>query len=276
MKAWNAVTIGLMVLGVGGPTRAEEVSGTLKSRGGVEVEIADAYAFRDASALDGEPVWVVALSNQRFVDDRVDLYHDRRYVLSRYFSNEWNAVVFLELEDDGTCRGISYSFGPGDECDYCRGDRAESKLAVVGGRIFGWVRWQEPRLAFDVTLDVAASKASLGDPLPEGGGAPGAAYLAYHRSIRSLDEISLRMVFSGAVNAVWQEAHAAGQGESYLRSWAEDHMTEVLRLEGWSQGDRALLLAKGERSGQAITSEVLMVREGGSWRVDDEMVRVVD
>jgi hypothetical protein len=181
--------------------------------------------------------------------------------------------VFLEVADDGTCRGISYSFGPGDECEYCRGDRAESKIAVVGDRILGWIRWQEPRLTLDATLDVTASEASLGEPLAEGGGEPGAAYLAYHQSIRSRDEVSLRMVFSGAVNAAWEEAREAGQGEGYLESWAVDHVTEVLGLAGWSREDRALLLVDGERGGQEMRAEVLLVREEGSWRVDDEMVR---
>ena len=200
MRAWRAMVIGWMVMGAVASVRAEDASGTLKSRGGVDVEIADAYAFRGPSALDGEPVWVVAFTNHRFVDDRVDRYHDRRYVLANYFRSEWNAVLFMEFEDDGSCRGISYSFGPGDECDYCRGDRAESKVAVVGGRVLGWVRWQEPRLTLDVTLDVTASTATYGEPLPKGGGQPGTAYLAYHQSIRSLDEISLRMVFSEATN----------------------------------------------------------------------------
>lgn len=275
MKAWKAVAIGWMVMGAGASARAEDASGTLKSRG-VDVEIVDAYAFRGPSARDGEPVWIVALSNHPFVDDRVDRYYDRRYVLANYFRTDWNAVVFLELEDDGTCRGISYSFGDDDKCDFCPADRAESKIAIVGGRIFGWVRWQQPGLSFDATLEVTASTASHGDPLPEGGGAPGAAYLAFHRSLRSRDEVSLRMVFSDAVNTAWSKAQEAGQGESYLESWVEDHAAEVSKIEGWSQGDRALLLVEGERGGQAIHAEVLLVREGGSWRVDDEMIRAAN
>ena len=275
MRTW--IVIGIVCVSataaLGGPAHAQDASGILNSEGGVNVEIVDAYAFRGPSAADGEPVWIVALSNTPFVDDRVDRYRDRRYVLETYFRNEWTTVAFLELEDDGALRGLSYSFGSGDECGFCRGEQAESKIVIVGGQIVGWLRWQEAGIAIDTTLDVTASTVEPGQPLPEDGGAPGAAYMAFHRSLRSLDEVSLRMAFSEAVRAAWNEAAEAGEGESYIQSWVEDHMAEVGKLEGWSRDDQALLLVEGSKGGREMRAEVLLVREDESWRVDDEMVR---
>jgi hypothetical protein len=40
---------------------------------------------------------------------------------------------------------------------------------------------------------------------------------------------------------------------------------------GWSKGDRAVLLIAGEGASGAVTGEVTLLNEKGSWRVDDEL-----
>lgn len=254
---------------------AQDASGVFEN-GEASFEIVDAYAFRGESALDGEPVWVVAVSNSPFQDDKVARYVDRRYVLGHYFASDRVAVVFLEIEDDGTFRGLSSSFGPGEPCAFCPDESGTAKLEVAGKRIAGSLKWKGDGRALDAKLDVAISSRDYGEPLDAEGGAPGAAYMAFHRAMLSRDEVSLRLAFSKSVNSDWAEAAFAGQEDSYLDSWVEDHPKEIDRLRGWARDDQAVLLVEGRRGERQLRAEVLLVREDGNWRVDDELVRWPD
>ncbi len=274
MKPWMRWMPAWIVAGLAlcGTAAAQDASGVFES-GGASFEIVDAYAFRGESALDGEPVWVVAVSNETFRDERVARYVDRRYVLDNYFRSDRSAVVFLEIEDDGTFRGLSSSFGPGGGCGFCRDASGAVKVEVDGRRITGTLAWTGDGHALDAEIDVAISSRDHGEPLGAGGGEPGAAYMAFHRAILSRDEVALELAFSRAVNTDWAEAAFAGQEESYLQSWIEDHPKEIDEIRGWARDDRAVLVVAGWRAGRELEAEVLLVREDGNWRVDDEMVR---
>ena len=49
----------------------------------------------------------------------------------------------------------------------------------------------------------------------------------------------------------------------------------VLITKGFSKGNSAVLLIEGESSTSKLTGEVVLVNEGNSWRVDDELTDVV-
>ena len=277
MQRWIAVGLCLLLAATAAPTTAQagDASGIFASQGR-SFEIVDAYAFRGESIGDGRGAWIVAVSNKELSDREVDRYVDRRHVLDQYFRDVDTAVIFFELGDDASLAGVSYEFGAEDACRFCQPEGAEADVEITGRRIAGTLKWLSDEGAFDLVFDVAISSRDHGNPLPEDGGEPGRAYRVFHQAARSRDTVSLRMAFSRSVQKHWAEAEEAGQSESYLDSWLADHMTEIDTLRGWSRGEEAVLVVRGRRGGQEIEAEVLLVREDGSWRVDDELVRLLD
>lgn len=255
--------------------RAEKVSG-LFATDDATLDIVEAYAFRGQSAFDGEDVWIVAATNGHIIHQQVDRYVDRRYVLDNYFRDARIGVVYFEFDDGGGYRGLSYDFSPENRCQACWDDSVKANVVIDEGRIVGSLSWSGPERRFELEVDLATSPVGHGEALPDGGGEPGKAYRAFHQAIRSRDEVSLRMAFSSALNNTWTEAAEFEQAESFLQSWIDDHMSEIDRIEGWTRGDEAVLVAHGTRGEERLRAEVLLVREEDGWRVDDELVRLAN
>ena len=52
--------------------------------------------------------------------------------------------------------------------------------------------------------------------------------------------------------------------------------TQAVKItKGWSNGKAAVILFDGESSVLKLTGEAILVNEGGTWRVDDELTDVV-
>jgi hypothetical protein len=57
-----------------------------------------------------------------------------------------------------------------------------------------------------------------------------------------------------------------------LDAMKEGHPNKSVQITGgFMAGDKAVLLISGESSVARLTGEALMLKEGGSWRVDDEI-----
>ena len=57
---------------------------------------------------------------------------------------------------------------------------------------------------------------------------------------------------------------------------AKDYPEKSVRIiKGFSKGNQAVLLIEGESSVLKLTGEVVLVNEGGTWRVDDQLTDVV-
>jgi len=253
--------------------RAEEpghASGWFQSAGS-KLGITDAYAFHGDSSLGGEKVILVALSNQGFVPAEIDRYWDRRYVLDHFFRDATTGIVYFELALDGAYRGLSYDFGAGDGCVYCSGG-VESTVKLVDGRLRGKLS-EKPggdQRSFDVTLDVAVASDEHGAPQGAGGGEPGKAYLAYDRALTSGDRAALAGLLSSARRSTWKSAEHDGRGDDFVAVLGEEHPANVAVVEGYVQGNQALLLLAGRGAAGPTHGEALMTREQGAWRFEEE------
>jgi hypothetical protein len=253
-------------------SRARGLFETASSR----LEIVDAYAFRGRSALDGEPVLVVAASNRGFESAEIDEYWDRRDVLVRYFQDDETGLVFFELRADGAVRGYSYDFGPEDGCGWCAGG-VESTLRVAGDRIVGTLRQaaRADQRSFEVALDVPLAREERGRAQGGGGGAPGRAYLAYDAALRAGDRSAVRALLAAERRATWEAAEADGRGDDFFAYLRSEHPFGSVRVtQAFVRGTRALLLFESEEAGGGRREgEALLALEEGAWRFEEETLR---
>ena len=65
------------------------------------------------------------------------------------------------------------------------------------------------------------------------------------------------------------------KSEAIVQSFRKDHPDASFRIvRGFARGDRALLLVEGETSWAKVRTEVQMVREKGSWRLESEVLQI--
>lgn len=248
--------------------------GSFASRG-LEMPVASAMAFRGKSTIDKADVIVVAISNGDFDVEWLSTFTDRRRAIQQRMNDKDVVYVFLEFKPDGAYRGLSYFFRSGNGCGYCGGGVA-STVKLAGGKLAGTLKMKDESRTMDVKLDVPIQSDDHGPALPAGGGEPGKAYLAYHDALVKRDAKALRATMSKE-NGQWLDAAAKkGKAAGEMKSMAKTHPEQSVRiLRGWSKGDRAVVLFEGESSMFKLAGEAVLVREGGAWKVDDELADLV-
>jgi hypothetical protein len=261
----------------GTPAAAEETkghaSGSFASRG-TSFGVSDAFAFRSRSTFGDDEVIAVAVSNAGFNEDFIGRYRDRRYLLDNYFRDEETALVYFEFSPAGAYQGLSYYLGSGNGCGYCSGG-VESTVKLAGGRLVGKLtsRDAESEREFAVEIDVPVARDDFGRAQGAGGGEPGAAYLVYHRAVSDADAVALGKVVAGELAEKLERARKSDQIGDLFAWLKSEHPATVKVTEAWIDGDRALVLTEGEGAVGAVTSEVILARADGAWRVEDEMVQ---
>lgn len=268
---------GWLAAAAAGAVQPEDVegraSGTFASRG-TSFEVADAFAFRTTSSSGDRAVIAVAVSNAGFEDDFIGRYRDRRYLLDNYFRDDETALVYFEFSPAGVYEGLSYSLGPGNGCGECGGG-VESTVRLTGGRLTGHLGASDAGngRSFSIELDVPVASDDFGASQGAGGGAPGAAYLAYHAAVLAGDAVALAPLVAGGLAEKLERAEKSGQIADFFAWLQSEHPARVKVTEAFVRGERALVLAAGEGGEGAVTSEVVLGRVDGAWRVEDEMVR---
>ncbi len=261
---------------VGSAAAADTVSGSFKSRG-LGMEIKSALAFRGKSILDKSDVIVVAVTLAEIDRDALHAYYDRRRAIARRVEDNDTGVVYFEFHPDGDYQGYSFHFASGNGCGYCGGNMGiATTVKLAKGRLAGKLTGTDTNRAFDIALDVAVLSDDHGPPLPPAGGAPGQAYLDYHAALVKRDAKALRTVLSDDVREIQARAIKGGRGAAYMDYLAKEHPTQSVRItKGWSNGKAAVILFDGESSVLKLTGEAILVNQGGTWRVDDEITAVV-
>jgi len=261
------------------PAAAEEkeaghASGKFKS-GDTSFSAGDAYAFRAKSLWEDGQAILVAVSNAGFNASFIDPYWDRKHLVNLVFKNDDDtALVWFEFGLDGKYRGISYYFGPGNGCGWCGGGDVKSTVKKVGERLVGAVSTADKERSFDLALDVPIASDDHGKLQGEGGGEPGKVYLAFHQALVARDVPALKKIFAQKHLERWSEAEQKGQSDAFLASWAEDHPEKVKVTKAFVRDERALVLVAGEAAGaEKVHGEILLAREGGSWRLLDETIQ---
>jgi hypothetical protein len=247
--------------------------GTFRSQG-IAMEVKSAIAFRGKSFFDKKDALFVAITNAQMTDAIAD-YYDRRLALDKRIKDEQTGLVYLEFRPDGQYRGLSYYFASGNGCGFCSGD-VMSSVKLSNGRLAGSLQSTEKERAFNVTLDVPVLSDEHGSALAGDGGAPGAAYLAYHAALAKRDAAAVKSALSADLRETMAGAEKKSDVDGFLRWLARDHPGKSVRIaKGYVKGDKAVLVIAGESAAGKLAGEVLMLKEGGGWRVDDELTDVV-
>lgn len=237
--------------------------------------VSTAMAFRGKSILDKSDVIVVAITNGDIRVDWFATFFDRRRAIERRMKDRETAVVYLEFKPDGAYRGLSYYFAKGNGCGYCGGG-VTSTVKLANGRLAGSLKSKDETRTFDVTFNLPVTPDDHGAPLPADGGAPGKAYLGYHEALVKRDAKALRPFISKEMRETLAEAEKKGNAAAEMNYMASEHPGKSVQItKGFSKGNQAVLLIAGESSTSKLTGEVVLVNEGGSWRVDDELTDVV-
>ena len=72
------------------------------------------------------------------------------------------------------------------------------------------------------------------------------------------------------------DAEKKGKAAAEMNNLAREHPGKAVKItKGFSRVTQAVLLIDGESSTSRLTGEVVLVNEGGAWRVDDELTDVV-
>ena len=253
---------------------APSADGSFTSRG-FTMPVSTAMAFLGKSILDKTDVIVVAITNGDIRVDWFANFFDRRRAIERRMKDKETAVVYLEFKPDGAYRGLSYYFAKGNGCGYCGGG-VTSTVKLANGRLAGSLKSKDESRTFDVVFNLPVTADDHGAPLPADGGAPGKAYLGYHEALVKRDAKALRPFLSNEMRATLDEAAKKGKAAAEMNYLAKEHPDKSVQItKGFSKGDQAVLLIAGESSVIKLTGEVVLVNEGGTWRVDDELTDVV-
>ena len=241
---------------------------------GTTLDIRSAIAFRGKSFLGGDDALIVAATNARINAGTLAEFGDRRRAMERRIKDRDTGVVYFEFRPDGSFRGLSYYFGPGNGCGFCT-SVVESTARYAQGRIAGKLKGSEAGRLFDLTLDLQVLSDDHGAALPTDGGAPGAAYLAHHAALVKGDRAQVKALLSDEGLQGWAAAEKKNDSAGYLRYLAEEHPEKSVRIvKGYARDATALLLISGESAIGKVSGEVLLVKERGSWRVNDEVTEL--
>jgi hypothetical protein len=61
---------------------------------------------------------IVAVTNARMHGDALADYYDRRRAVDKRIKDDETGVVYFEFRPDGSYRGLSYNFAPGNGCGF--------------------------------------------------------------------------------------------------------------------------------------------------------------
>lgn len=233
----------------------------------VELEIWGAYAFEGPVGLSDDPGIRVAVSDSEFMTDYIDGYWDRYYWIKERFRAP---VAWFHFSPKGEYEGMDYYFGGGNGCGYCFSSDVESSVKLGDGSIAGTLTFSDPEGAtFDVTFDVPIAPTDYGKPLPKDGGEPGQVYAAFYQALETGDPDALRPTLDERRQEFLPDLNFI----EYLRGSRPDsyEITKALAKPDW-----ALLLLKGEKEYYGtVQVEVHLIREGGVWVVEDELLKPV-
>jgi hypothetical protein len=258
---------------------AQTASGHFSSRT-LDVPIAGSYSYWDRASGDKGRLVKVAVSNAGFRASMLDDWQDRGAAIHELFASDEVKVVYFDFDPDGRYRGYSYYFASGDGCGWCYDSTVHSTVRGAHGRLSGSIAFNggPDSVAFDVTFDVPIPDKTWGKALPAGGGAPGRAYLAYHKALAAGDGAALNAVSDDHGKELLSKHEKLGDLDEYLGyRWNETHyrMQRVTVSGGFVRGDRAVILFDGNsKMFDRLHGEAVLRRDGGTWRVAEELVQI--
>ncbi len=228
--------------------------------------VADAVAY-----LDGDNV-TVAVSNAAF--DRKEFAKDGKLDSMDLFRHSGGEVqnFSIDVGADGTVQGYEKRTGRGGgggiNSIISEGFTLESR---TDDRIRGRIAFEDGKLAADFAfdVDVEATLARAGTPLPFGGRDLGTALLAHFEAMASGDKQRIFAMAPPDRRAEQESMMADPQAEALLGFLAATTPRKVKVTGGTIDGDRATLDFTGENEGKKVKGTVEGTRVEGRWYFND-------
>lgn len=244
------------------PGRAE---GTFTINGApVAMSHAAIYRADEGFYDENDPTWtLVFTTNELEPRDVDDSFIDPSLTIGVTWTSEFSDSGEPQLEvlsqtlrvGDASTSGGTY---PSLEIVSRNDDAWVGRLYHAEEQSFFDERYQYDLTFHAVMLD---PEAPIGEALPQDGGEPGAAYLAWTKAIHSGDLDAIRALVPEDMAAMLDEPDAA---ES-IEMMALMTPNAVRILSGSTNGEQALLKIEGTVDGTKVTGEVMMNRFGGFW-----------
>jgi len=258
-------------LGAWGAGAPDVAHGTFKSQA-ITLEVRSAIAFKGKSYLGSDHVLIVAVTNAKVHGDALADYYDRKRAVEKRIKDDDTGVVYFEFRPDGSYRGLSYYFASGNGCGFCTSE-VSSTVRLGGGKLSGTLTGTEKDRPFEVVLNVPVMSDDHGSALPADGGAPGAAYLAYHAALVKRDRAALKPLLSLDRQQTWADAEKKGNVGKFVDYLAAEHPDKSVHIvRGFVKGNTAVLLVSGDSLVGGLAGEALLMKERDAWRVDDELM----
>lgn len=248
-----------------------DVAGTVSGKvvvNGSEVALPYVYAIELGEGFydPADPAWKLVFVSQPVAERDLDgTLWDVSYL-------ELLITETAEFDDEPTLQvyGQNLSMPELGSDNVSGGTYPELELETAGPqRLAGRVYHTETQkvfddsISYDLSFDVPLSdpNAPIGELLPEGGGEPGAAYLAWVEAVHSGDLDRLRAIVPPEMAEQLADPAAAEQIE-FLRLMTP---TDVTILGGSSDGQTALLQVEGTMDGERVTGEIELQKMGDLW-----------
>lgn len=231
---------------------------------GEPVALRHAYVFREAEGFydPADPTWMVVFTAEEVSPrDIDDPFLDPSLRLGLTLTSEFGDEPRLEVLSKTIRIGNASLSG---------GESPKLELEQQGPEVFaGRIHLAEPQTFFDDSYQYDLSfhalpvdpNAPIGEVLPEGGGEPGAAYLAWTRAVHSGDLDALKALVSPDMAAMLDAPEAAEE----LEFMALMTPTDVRIVDGSSDGSTAILNIEGTMEGEAVKGEITLERHGELW-----------
>jgi hypothetical protein len=257
------------VIVAGAATASEPASlkGVLTANG-TTVELPYVYAFPEETGFfnDADPTWTVLFVDRAIAERELDeplwesAYIRLGITRTAEFGDQPELRVYSQdmrfsAEQPGNVSGGSY---PTLELEAIGPDG-------VSGRVFH----AEPQEIFDDTFHydftfsapMSDPDAPIGDPLPAGGGEPGAAFIAWTEAIHSGDIDRLKTLVPPEQAAMLDGPDIAEELE-FMKLMTP---TDIEITGGSSDGETAVLQVAGKMDGEPVKGEVTLARLEGLW-----------
>jgi hypothetical protein len=261
---------------------------------GERVEVSSAYGWQEPHLFDRDKMETIVLLSTVPVDHAaLDRYQSIGFEPRRMLRAAGGEGLQLSIDPDGRIVGAM----PTRIDNAAGGARGgPATLAAVDGGLRGSARSDTPMaitdlgpdpraggsteraVAFDVGFRISlADRRRRGAALPDGGGEPGAAYLAMHEARLAGNDAAMLALMERQRAAYMTEQLADPELAPLLARMRERGPKTARVVSGRADGDDAWLAVAGEMAaGKAYQGEVRLQRDGGAWRVAEERLKSAD
>jgi hypothetical protein len=239
---------------------------------GEKVELTHVYVYAEKEGFYDklDPTWtllfVAGPIEEKELDDHI---WDRAYIrLGITRTSEFSEEPRIEV----LSQDIRFSADqPGNVSG---GTYPSLELTTAGPEGFAGRVWHaEEQEIFDDTFQydfifsapMVDPSAPIGDPLPAGGGEPGAAFIAWCEAIHSGDLERIKSLVSAEQAAMFDDPSFTEQFAEDLEFMQMMTPTDVEILGGSSDGDTAILEVTGTMEGESLKGEITMTKMGVGW-----------